>query len=602
MKKFFILSLLIVAVSYGSQRVVVAEDLTATWCTYCPGAARGLEENYERDYDSVVVIAYHSSTSDPFYTAEAGSRASYYNLTGYPTTWFDGTISEIGGLHNGTMYSFYRHHITARLGVSSPLEITLVCNYDSITNTGTVAATILNTSGSSLSGNLHFVVIENNIIYNWQGMTQLEFLMRDMLPDASGEAVTIPASDTIIRSREFTIGTTWNELNCKIVVFVQAASREIYQGEEISLMQQPKMEYCGMSLIETNGNGNNFAEPGESMEIKALGKNLGDGIYTAGTSIQCSDSYVTITGSTPATVSIGPGDADTVITFAFDISASCPDPHQVNFELNLGSHIDTIPFIVTTTPGFADDIESGQGGWLHSGTSDHWHITEHKSNSPTHSWYCGVEGSWQYTNENDAVLVSPYFVSTPDSSLCFYHQYSLETSWDYGYVEVDNGSGWWQTLTEINGTQSSWIQDSYSLNRFNGQTVRIRFRFISDYSTTQEGWYVDDIRIPMFVGINAANSGWGVNTVALQVYPNPFSRKIEIRCQTGNYGETSLKIYNASGRVVKQLIRLTNGRSTIKQISWDGTNERGQKLAAGVYFIRLKAEGFVREEKVILCR
>lgn len=602
MKKLIGMSLMIAAISYGSQRVVVAEEFTATWCTYCPGAVRGLIENYQRDYDSVVVIAYHSSTSDPFYTVESASRASYYGLTGFPTTYFDGTTSEIGGLHFGTMYPFYRHHITTRLGVSSPLEIALVCNYDSIANSGTITATILNTSGSAVDGNLHFVIVEDNIPFSWQGMTKCDFLMRDMLPDASGEAVTVPVSDTIIRSREFAIGATWNEIDCRIVVFVQAASRAIYQGSEISIVQQPNMEYYGMSFIETSGNGNGFAEPGESVEMKALGKNLGDGVYTGGTSIQCSDPYITITSSTPATVAIGAGDVDTVITFAFDISASCPDTHQVIFELNFGSQIDTIPFIATTTPGFADDIESGQGGWSHSGIRDNWHITEHKSNSPTHSWYCGLESSWQYTNENDAALVSPYFVSTPDSSLYFYHQYSLETNWDYGYVEIDNGSGWWQTLTEINGIQSSWMQDSYSLSTYNGQTVRIRFRFISDYSTAQEGWYVDDIRIPTFVGIKETSSNSGITTAALQVCPNPFSTRMEIRFHAGNYGETSLKIYDASGELVKQFGHLPNGRSIINQITWDGTNERGLKLPAGVYFVRLEADDVVGEQKVILCR
>ncbi|MDH5186678.1 MAG: hypothetical protein OEW70_06385, partial [candidate division WOR-3 bacterium] len=49
---------------WATQRVMVCEDVTATWCTYCPGAARGFDELYWNAYDSVVVIAYHSSTSD----------------------------------------------------------------------------------------------------------------------------------------------------------------------------------------------------------------------------------------------------------------------------------------------------------------------------------------------------------------------------------------------------------------------------------------------------------------------------------------------------------------------------------------------------------
>lgn len=554
----------------------------------------------------MVVISYHSSGSDPFYTTEASQRYSYYNVSGYPTTWFDGTISEVGGLHDGTMYPFFRHHVTTRLGVSSPLEITLNCTYDSVANSGSITATILNTSGSSVGGTLHFVVIEDNIVYNWQGMTELDHLMRDMLPNASGEAVTIPAADTIIRSRNFTIGSTWNELNCKIVVFVQAASKQIYQGDEIAIIQEPKMEYYGLSLSEISGNGNGWAEPGESIEINALGKNLGAGIYTGGASIQCSDTYITITGSIPATVSIGPGDVDTVITFTFDISPSCPNPHQTSFDLDFGSSTDNIPFVITTQPGFSDNIESGQGNWTHSGTSDNWHITEYKSNSPTHSWYSGVEGSWQYTNENDASLVSPYFVATPDSNLYFYHQYSLETNWDYSYIELDNGSGWWRTLDEFNGTQSSWNQVSYPLNAYAGQTIRIRFRFVSDYSVTQEGWYVDDIKVPLYIGVEEQISNRTVQTPLLQIYPNPFSKATDIQYQiTDDRWETkdiSLKIYDATGRLVKDFSCPTHYALRPTHISWNGTDDFNRKLPCGIYFIQLDTGKSELIEKVILLK
>ncbi len=577
---------------FASQRVVVCEEFTATWCTYCPGGARGLDENYERDYDSVVVIAYHSSTSDPFYTAEAATRATYYNLSGYPTTWFDGTISEVGGLHYGTMYPFYRHHITNRLGVSSPLEINLTCNYDSVANTGTVNATIQNTSASAVSGNLHFVIVENNIPYNWQGMTELDFVMRDMLPDANGEAVTIPAGGNINRSRNFTISAGWNENNCKIVVFVQASNRSIYQGAEIGIMAKPHMEYYGLLLNEITGNGNRFAEPGEVVRIDVFGKNLGDGVYTGTAGVQCSDPYITISGATPQSIAIGPGDVDTVIYFNASISSSCPSPHQTSFLLNFGSTIDTIPFVITRTPGFSDNIEYGQGNWVHSGISDNWHITEHKSHSPTHSWYCGVEGSWQYTNENDASLTSPYFVVTPDSNLYFYHQYALETGWDYGYIEIDNGSNWWRTLTEFNGTQSNWIQYSSSLQAYSGQTARIRFRFISDYSTVMEGWYIDDVYIPTLVGISenkGKTAGYGVS-----LSPNPFSDKLLIKFENGIPSKNTIKIYDHTGRLVWQSDNLNN-----YSIIWDGKDNNGNKLPSGIYFIEFTSEANRSIHKVV---
>ena len=599
MKKLLILSLVIAAAAYSSQRIVVAEQFTGTWCTYCPGAARGLFEMYERTYDSLVVLAYH--LSDAFTIPEASVRSSYYGVTGIPAVWFDGTISEVGGEHYGTMYPFYRHHVTTRLNEHSLLEITLVDTYNAVTDSGMITATILNTSAVATSGNLHFAIVENDIQYNWQGMNVLEFVVRDMLPDAQGEAVTIPPSDTIIRSREYVTSPSWDELDCKIVVFVQSSSREIYQAAEIGLMEVPKMEYYGINVIETSGNGNGVIEPDESFEINTLAKNLGDGTYTGPATLECSDPYITITSTTPAGISIGPGDVDTVMNFTGDVNVSCPDPHLVDFDLifNLADTV-VIPFMVTGRPGFSDDVESGAGGWTHYGTRDNWNITEHKSNSPTHSWYSGLEGSWFYTNENDASLVSPYFVVPPGSTLYFYHQYNLEPNWDFSYLDIDNGSGLWKTLDEFNGTQSTWTQNFYPLNDYDAQTTRIRFRFVSDPGTAAEGWYVDDISVPTDIGVEEHISSSRAQIPQLMVYPNPFGRKTDINYQITDGSNASLEIYDATGRLVRQFNNTAMKQSN--QVAWDGTDNKGQNLAAGVYFIRLNIDNQKLIKKAILLK
>ena len=100
----------------------------------------------------------------------------------------DGTITVAGGVSSpGTMYPHYRHHLTTRAAISSPLEITLTCAYDSVSNTGSVTAIADNTSGSAVSGNIHFSVIENTISYNWGGgLTTVEHVLREMLPSATG--------------------------------------------------------------------------------------------------------------------------------------------------------------------------------------------------------------------------------------------------------------------------------------------------------------------------------------------------------------------------------------------------------------------------------
>jgi len=47
----------------------------------------------------------------------------------------------------------------------------------------------------------------------------------------------------------------------------------------------------------------------------------------------------------------------------------------------------------------------------------------------------------------------------------------------------------------VTGTSGGWVERTYSLGAYQGQDVRVRFRFYSDYSVTRDGWYVDDVTI-----------------------------------------------------------------------------------------------------------
>lgn len=497
----------------------------------------------------------------------------------------------------GTMFPFYRHHLTTRSAVSSPLIIDLVCSYNSGSNNGTITATVENTTGSSVSGNLHFAIIENNIPYSWQGIPDVDHVLRDMVPGATGTAVTVPAMDTIIRSQAFTINGSWDENECYIVSFVQGSSREIYQGTEIQIMGEPVMHYYGHSVMELSGNGNGFIEPGESVRLYITGKNNGGGTYTGPASINSTDPYVAVNSTSPQSVSLEQGDAEVVITLDASVSGSCPTPHTWTFQVNFGGgDQDDVTFLVVNQSGFSDDMESGQGDWTHSGyggVNDNWHLTTYKSHSSSHSWYSGQESNHQYTNLNDASLISPYFVVTPDSALRFWTQYRLETSWDYSYIEIDNNKGWWQILGEVNGMQTSWVQRTYPLTAYSGQTVRIRFRFLSDQSVTDEGWYVDDVTVPIILGTDEYKQE---HLMTVHTAPNPFSQTLHITLQNSTL-PISVTIYDASGRLIQKFNQITDA-----QISWNACDYNKTPVPNGVYFLHINNGIQELTTKVLLVR
>jgi subtilisin family serine protease len=83
--------------------------------------------------------------------------------------------------------------------------------------------------------------------------------------------------------------------------------------------------------------------------------------------------------------------------------------------------------------------------------------------------------------------------------------------------------------------------------------------------------------------------------------PNPLQGAGEIRFALPAASRARLTLYDASGRRVRTLVDgpLSAGS---RAIAWDGTDDRGARVAAGVYFAQLNAGGAEVRSKVVLVR
>jgi len=86
-----------------------------------------------------------------------------------------------------------------------------------------------------------------------------------------------------------------------------------------------------------------------------------------------------------------------------------------------------------------------------------------------------------------------------------------------------------------------------------------------------------------------------------QNYPNPFNPATTIRFDVPSDGMVTLRVYDADGRLVRTLVDAVQ-KAGEKLVSWDGTNEGGQRVASGVYFCLMKAPGFANARKIVLLR
>jgi hypothetical protein len=84
-----------------------------------------------------------------------------------------------------------------------------------------------------------------------------------------------------------------------------------------------------------------------------------------------------------------------------------------------------------------------------------------------------------------------------------------------------------------------------------------------------------------------------------QNYPNPFSEKTEIEFSAQADEKLTLKIYDILGREVKSLDIKSNLNLNHQSINWDGTNNNGNKVNAGVYFYHLSGRNISLTKKML---
>jgi hypothetical protein len=212
-----------------------------------------------------------------------------------------------------------------------------------------------------------------------------------------------------------------------------------------------------------------------------------------------------------------------------------------------------------------DDVETDNGNFAAAGSGGgaDFAVVTTQSNSPTRSWFVpdpAVVSDRRLTMANGI----PVTAGGP-ATLSFFHRFDAEsgatTGYDGGVLEysLDGGTTWTDILaaqgavpanparltaggyvraisasfgspiagrqawTGVSGGGASpaWIQTTVALADFVGQTVQLRFRFASDSSVSDVGWWIDDIQVP---AVTACTTGPGDDVFENGFEPLPPTR------------------------------------------------------------------------------
>jgi hypothetical protein len=271
----------------------------------------------------------------------------------------------------------------------------------------------------------------------------------------------------------------------------------------------PYLVEDSVTLDDSAGNGNGYAEPGEAgiilwEDLLNTGALTATNVtaeltaLTAGVTVQTANADYpdvpageTMTNSTP-------------FTFAVDSSVVCGTDLEFEKTVTSDEGTWTIAFSLNASEPlppaevFNNDVEGGAAGWT-TGGAPAWVITTEDAHSPTHSWTDSPGGN--YGNNVTSWVRTPAFSLTDKRNveLSGWYKWELETGYDYVYLDYSlNGGITWsgnnEALTVFNGFQEEWTEVVVDASILDGApNVALRWRLVSDGGVVEDGIHLDDL-------------------------------------------------------------------------------------------------------------
>lgn len=329
-------------------------------------------------------------------------------------------------------------------------------------------------------------------------------------------------------------------------------------------------------------------------------------------------------------------------------------PTQTGTEVSFA--LDTLPDVFRDTCGLVttvrsdaprstytqlDSLEGSTNAYLRlsqAGTDD-WRISSNEPRSGNQSFFVPNVGAL-----NDQVLQIPgSYPVNAKTVFSFWHEYHTEAGWDGGLVEFQRaGSSEWEDMgpyfifngynsnvgpnnpagarPAFGGNSRRYLNSWADLSELAGETIQVRFRFVSDDNTFVEGWYVDDIGFLdaerfsstaclrnadsiITCGVQAQQTFITVDPQGLvnleetlapdtevRVFPNPAQNKLQVQLEQTQPASVQVYLENLMGQSLWRS-QPVQGLRPSWQIDVSG-------YPTGMYLLRIQQGERVRVEKI----
>jgi len=289
-------------------------------------------------------------------------------------------------------------------------------------------------------------------------------------------------------------------------------------------------------------------------------------------------------------------------SIAYSLDPNIADGESIVYELITNNGLYDRRDTITKTYGSFQPILTDNGTYLNNWNSNNWGTTSTYAYSPSTSITDSPNGNYS-DNETTVIQLSNdvSLTNVVSASVSFYARWNIENNYDYVLFQVsaDGGNTWVSQCGKYtnpgvsdqitneplyDGVQNAWVKEEIDLSDYIGQTIKTRFKLVSDMGVNEDGFYFDDFSINVIQTGNGIAENFENGMFVGQNVPNPSTDVTTIYYQIVNKSIDDHKfvILNQVGKVVKtQSINQEKGSVKIDT----------KKLAAGVYYYYITGNG-----------
>ena len=102
--------------------------------------------------------------------------------------------------------------------------------------------------------------------------------------------------------------------------------------------------------------------------------------------------------------------------------------------------------------------------------------------------------------------------------------------------------------------------------------------------------------------VGGYGSALTVPLLRLRTHENPSGGKVSLRLESSEPTNPTLSVFDSAGRRIRTLLDGLAPAEGTMDIVWDGLTDSGERVAAGVYFAQVQANGHLASTRLVVVR